>query len=359
MLQDEYDRLAKSLGYISEHQAKRILNIVLSKLQQNTRAGIVEIWLLEPGRNVDVLRSYSRLVDRGIPEPQLVALSPDAKGLLVWALEHRKPLWLNEIDENATSGRNLLTDEDIGGRYFYMFNRTRAIAAYPIEYRNQVHGVLTVEMTDDNNSRLEREHIRFLEQLVEPTAILMWKANIFEENQKQADLAIEYLRDTADEKVTRRLASHRTGFIAAAFKPEFVKISDMIENAFRAARVQATTYRPRHETYVVEEMLEQINVAHFCVVDITSLNQNVLIETGIIIGMNKPMVILQDRNDQTAVPFDIAGHQVFRYARRGEDIDIFDARGAGMPVEYFVVQYIETLTKNNEDFRRARPWYGV
>jgi hypothetical protein len=284
MFPDDYDRLAKSLGYISEHQAKRILNIVLHKIKRDTRAGIVELWLLERGRNVDVLRSYSRLADGGIPEPQIVALSPDARGLLVWVVEQRTPIWLNEIDENATSGRNLLTDQDIGGRHFYMFNRTRAYAAYPVEYQNQIHGVLTVEMTDDNNSRLGREQIRFLEQIVEPTAILMWKANIFEENQRQADLAIKYLHKTEDEKVTRRLASHRTGFIATAFKPEFVKISDMIENAFRAARVQATTYRPRHKTYVVEEILEQISVAHFGVVDTTSLNQNVLIETGIMIG---------------------------------------------------------------------------
>jgi hypothetical protein len=359
MLQDEYDRLAKSFGYISEDQAKRIMNIVFEKVKQDTHAGIVEIWLLERGmRDVGVLRSYSRVADAGIPAPQVIPLHPEATGLLVWVVEKRKPIWMNEIDTHAGSVRNLTSNENIQGRYFNLFDRTRAFAAYPVEYRNQVRGVLPIEILDDTDNQIEREHIRFLEQIAEPTAILMDKAATFEENKTHVELALDYLRKTANASVGRRPASHRTGFIAVSFKHEFVKITDLIENAFRLASVQATIYRPRNETFVVKEMVEQINSAHFCVIDITSLNQNVLIETGIIMGMDKPRLFLKHQDDETGLPFDIAGEQVSRYAQGQKGIDIFDARGVSKPLEKFVREYIERLTKTNEEFRAAREWYG-
>jgi hypothetical protein len=75
MLQDEYDRLAKSVGYVSERQAKDIIYIALEKIKRDANGGIVEVWTINHDvRGVGILRSYIRLADRGIPAPQDIVL---------------------------------------------------------------------------------------------------------------------------------------------------------------------------------------------------------------------------------------------------------------------------------------------
>src|SRR5215475_9724762 len=160
MLQDEYDRLAKSVGYVSERQAKDIIYIALEKIKRDANAGIVEVWAINHDvRGVGILRSYIRLADRGIPAPQDIVLDNDARGLLVWVAEKRKPIWMNDIRRGASSGRNLLTDEDIGGRYFNIYENTRAFAAVPIEHWDQLQAIVTIEVTDENQNRIEKECI--------------------------------------------------------------------------------------------------------------------------------------------------------------------------------------------------------
>jgi GAF domain len=359
MLQDEYDRLAKTLGYVSEKQARDIISLVLDKVKRTANAGIVEIWTLEHGMSrIDILRSYIRIADKGIPNPQNIALTNEATGLLAWIVEKRKPIWINDIKRGATSGRNLLTDEKIEGRYFNLYDGTRAFAAVPIEHRDQLSAILTIEVTDENHDRLDQQHVDLLKEMAEGTAILMWKASVYQEHERQAEAAINYFRVSADTQGARRYALNRTGFIARPFKPDFDFVSESIETAFSSAHVQATTYRPMAgRSYVVEEMLEQINVAHFGVAEITGLNQNVLIETGVMIGIAKPLIILREGNDVTPLPFDIAGHQVFRYSQEGEKI-IINSATKSMPLQGFITDFMDGLLKTNREFKDARPWYG-
>src|SRR5207249_10934541 len=98
-----------------------------------------------------------------------------------------------------------------------------------------------------------------------------------------------------------------------------------IKTAFGSVDVQATEYRPSGREYVVEEMIEQINAAHFGIVDVTSLNANVLIETGLMIGINKPLIILRDKRDAQPIPFNIRARQIFQYFHRQEQVTIEDA----------------------------------
>jgi|RhiMetdeSRZDD1v2_1073273.scaffolds.fasta_scaffold133476_1 hypothetical protein len=64
MLHEEYSRLAKSVDYVSEDQAKQIIGIVLDKLKEYIGAVIVDVWLRTPGRGgVDILMNYLRRCD--------------------------------------------------------------------------------------------------------------------------------------------------------------------------------------------------------------------------------------------------------------------------------------------------------
>ena len=357
MLQDEYARLARSVGYVSERQARDIISIVLEKIKRDCKANIVEIWVRESGHgNVDVLRSYIRLKDENIPASQVIALTRDATGLLAWITEKRRPVWLNDIKSGATSGRNLHNDELIEGRYFNLFDRTRAFAAVPIEYRDQLRAILTVEVVDDNASRIEKEDVTLLSEISEATAIMIWKAGVFLENEKQADEAINFLRST-DTKRVQSFASHRTGFIARPFHGDFEPVCDEIEEFFRRRNIQAATYQPAAgEPYVVQEMQDQINSAHFGIADITGLNHNVMLEAGMMINTNKPLLIIRRKDDTTPIPFDIAGRQYYRYTRRGGETYVFDGR-TETSIEEFIGRFVDALLRD-KNFREAREWYG-
>ena len=357
MLQDEYARLAKSVGYVSERQARDIISIVLEKVKRDCKAGIVEVWIREHGHgNVDVLRSYIRLKDENIPASQVIALTNDATGLLVWIAEKRRPVWLNDIRRGATSGRNLHDDELIEGRYFNLFDRTRAFAAVPIEYRDQLRAILTAEVIDDDVSRIEKENVNLLNEISEATAIMIWKASVFVENERQADEAISFLR-SSDTKREQSFASHRTGFIARPFHGDFDPVCDEIEEFFRKQHIQGATYQPSAgEPYVVQEMHDQINSAHFGIADITGLNHNVLLEAGMMINTNKPLLIIRRKDDNTPVPFDISGRQYYRYTRRDGQTYIFDGRKE-MSIEEFIGKFVESLLLD-KNFREAREWYG-
>ena len=212
--------------------------------------------------------------------------------------------------------------------------------------------ILTVEVTDEN--RLEKRHVDILREISEATGILIWKASVFIENEKQTDDAMEYLR-TADTKPSQPSARHRTGFIARPFEKSFDFIGRNIEDAFRSRQVQATIYRPAADSpFVAQEMLEQISIAHFGIADITSLNQNVLIEIGVMIGISKPTIILKRKDDNSSIPFNIAGRQCFLYEQTGEEIFIYDAALKKMHLQEFIVEFVDKLSSSNRDFRMAR-----
>src|SRR4051794_36898984 len=100
---EEYLRLAKSLDNISEEQAKHIISAVLDKLKAETNAMIVDVWVREPGKDgVDILIPFLRRSDPQVPEPQNIALTERATGLLVWVAETRKQVWIDDIPGGAT-----------------------------------------------------------------------------------------------------------------------------------------------------------------------------------------------------------------------------------------------------------------
>jgi hypothetical protein len=142
------------------------------------------------------------------------------------------------------------------------------------------------------------------------------------------------------------------------FEKSFEFIGKNIEEAFRSRQTQARVYRPTAGDHsVTQEMLNQINSAHFGIADITFLNQNVLIEVGVMIGIGKPLVIMKKIDDKMSIPFNIAGRQCFLYEQSGEEIFIHDVTSK-IPLQEFTVNFVDRLLLNNKEFREAKKWFG-
>ena len=175
-MQEEYATLAKSVDYVSETQARNIIEIALDKLKQDANAAIAEVWIIEYSRDsIPILKSFARRSDQATPKPQDIAVTNNATGLLVWIVEHAKPILINDIEAGSKRGRNVFDDEFIEGRFFNLYDRTRAFAAVPINYRGQLRAILTLETT--KASSIQSEQVTFMNTIAEATGILTWKAS--------------------------------------------------------------------------------------------------------------------------------------------------------------------------------------
>lgn len=351
MLHEEYARIAKSLDNVTGQQAEQIMAPVLDKLRAVTSAMLVDIWVREPGRDgVDVLTPYLRRKDRDVPDTQFVALTKEAKGLLVWVAENLKPV-LIDIEEHAAHAINRLTGQPIDGRYIEsVYDRTRAFIAVPFNYRGHF-GILTVE--SDAPRSLNDFHVELMKTLTEPTGILVWKAGVSETIRKQTNEAIDEFRSLVSD-FAPPLNRVRTGFIARPFNPQFECISDALEAAFRKEGVRVATYCPAADSkLVVSEMLAQISSAHFGIADITSLNKNVLVELGAMIALKKKFIILRAKSDDGTVPFNLAGYDCYRYAIDNARIGIMDAASDPQSLDQFVHDFISQQLLRDSLFRNA------
>lgn len=83
------------------------------------------------------------------------------------------------------------------------------------------------------------------------------------------------------------------------------------ENDLTLGRVDELTT----STSITKDIFDYIEDADLAIVDITYLNPNVFFELGYRFALNKPFVIIKDRDaDDTPYPFDIRDIRIFEYS---------------------------------------------
>ena len=354
---NEYTRLAKSIESITHDQCREVVGAALDRLRQDVGAMIADLWVRTPGHGgIDILQPYLTRNDDQRPTPMPVSLTPDATGLLVWVSENLESVWIDQIDSDVVSKKsavNRCSGKIIEGRYINLYDRTLGFAAVPVQYRSQLRGILTVE-TDQSNL-IGEQHLSFMRAIAEPTGIVVWKAEFFEERKSQINGEISAFK-VVSAKATLPLDSHRTGFIARPFGNEFKEIEEQVKRAFQTHRVRARSYlHPPGTGLVISEMMRQIGSAHFGLADITGMNDNVLIELGAMIASGKPFLILQNKLKSSAtVPFDISGYQRYEYEVHDGSISVSDP-SSKKPLVEFVQDFISEQLRTNSDFRVAKP----
>jgi hypothetical protein len=358
MFQEDYLRIVKTIEHPSRKQAEEIVAAVFDRVRVSLRAMIVEVWLRTPGRDGDILRSFVRRKDMNVPETEDVALHENATGLLVYVAEKCRPIWLEELLPGLKSAKNRLPPyETIEGRYLLnVYDRTRAFAAIPIKYRDRLHAIISVESAEPGG--ISDTQIDLIKSLVEPTLILTWKADVFQEVRKHTDQEIDSFRNSVQQQ-SEPINPYRTGFLARPFDHIFDPISNKLTNAFRERGIRFTAYEPRRRgVLVITELLAQLSAAHFGVADISGLNENVLIELGAMIGTTKPTMIIRDSSErEKEIPFNIEGYQQFLYEIRGQDAFFINSLGESIHLQETARSFAEQLQREGA-FRGAVEWHG-
>ena len=369
MFVNEYKMVVKGIDTITVDLVDSLLETILDLTKHNLRATSASVWQATEIRNGTLLdvRQHVGRDDR----PRLV-IRPRTKSVLAWAVRKCKPLWLVDIKDRTTGQVvNRAIDQTIDAGELWPqdeedigpFNEdvselapsTNAVIVVPIVYRQKLRGLIVAEASGQREFSIA--DVQTLTDLGQPTGILLWKLDSHEHNSEQTKEAISSFKRSVD-PTTARLNPYQTGFIARPFEDPFNPVAERLSAVFSAEQIRATEYRhPPGGGIVVEEMMNQIAAAHFGVVDLTGLNDNVLVELGILMGLSKPLVIMRNKADDAELPFNISGYHVYGYALDKQNLRFWEPGQANpRPASQVVSDFIAEKLANDEAFNNARKW---
>jgi len=157
------------------------------------------------------------------------------------------------------------------------------------------------------------------------SAMIATAQALAQEQQERAKVEME--RDKLKRQLPEiQLTEYRSCFFAFDYKIEDnYRLLDYIQEYFMrkelGIKVMAPT-KAMDDLNIHRDMHRQLKQAHFGIAEISNNNLNVLYESGLLHGMGKPLILLQNKDSKDAVPFDIFSDYRCQYniARRGGDI---------------------------------------
>ena len=347
--------LIRPLDFISPEDAITAARAVAERLKTIFEAYIVDIFWKKNGSNGPyVLEPFVSLRSESVDPAGLIIIS-DKKGILPWVQDNGKVAWIDEVKSkdwtqpvlNLAALDGIRLDKQLPGNVesidendskyiepspnINSFSlKTECILAYPLKYRNQIWGVLSLEFTTPKafDPKINSELITTARLL----ATLLWKADIQRQNSADTKEAVEgfiKVLSQAEEKAVP-LTSFPSAFLARPFDKEgvFDKVERAIQNCI--PHVEITHYKDQGKNFIIHEIRLCIQRSHFCIVDITGNNANVMIELGMMMAdgdKHDKIIILHNDNGGVKIPFDINQHPVYFYTLENGKLLVKDAAG--------------------------------
>jgi hypothetical protein len=316
----------------------------------------VDVWIRDKDRYGTETLTRHLHIGEGAQhdQPLTISLTGTAGSLLAWVAENDRALLVDDIPASATALRDRLSGEIITGRYIDVYSRTRSFAAVPITYRSQ-RAILSIEAGYAQS--LKDYHIESMRALAVPIVYLIWKASAFKANNSQTSEAIEnFVR--ANSRPVSNLNPYKSGFIARSFDKAFDQIEHTITAVLQNEGVRAKAYQhPPGGGLIMDELLKQIRSSHFGIVDISELNLNVLIEFGVMLGTEKPILILRREGSAPKLPFELGNYQCHEYRVEGSSVLVRNTTSV-VPIQEILGDFIRSRLANNRSFREAKDWEG-
>ena len=362
----ELEKISWALDFISTEDAKKILGGIHLKLASMLGAHIVDALWKQEGQGGIILNpfvSYDSTSRSGAKPYQIKDNSQnEPTGIWSWAFENRKPIWIEELQTKNLSEPviNKATEDQIEPRYLRFWKTTDSILAIPLECRDTVWGIYSLELPE--SGILNEDINKLIKQISKSLATIIWKADAHTFNKEQSNEAVKrFCASWSDYKVENLLTSYRTGMIVRPFDAGFNAVEECIKRFFENHHICAQRYIPRPGTteYVIDDIMEKVSSAHFGVVDITGCNYNVMLELGMMMILKKKLILLRRSDDRTDIPFDINNFNYYSYEERpGPEIWVQDpGTQQYRPIEDTLKPFIGAL-ENDPIFRSAKRWIG-
>ena len=347
--------LTRPLDVICPEDAKNAVRAVCEKLKKVIDdTYIVDIYWKRNGVNRQYILDPFVSVRSEFAEKANLVIISDKKGILPWVQETGKIAWIDEV-KNKNWEKPILNLAAIDGikaeSQFTPANekldsdneyinpsstlnsfspQTECIMAYPLKHRNQVWGVLSIELT--KTKKFDSKINSYLYQTAKLLASLMWKSDVQRQNAADTKEAVEgFVKSIAkSEEDVIPLTPNPSGFFARPFDEK--GIFDIVERAIQNCidHVEIFHYTTLGKDLSIREIRQNIQRSHFCIADITGHNVNVMIELGMMMvdrDKQDKIIIIKSLEDNAKIPFDINQHPVYHYLFQNEKLLVKDSAG--------------------------------
>jgi hypothetical protein len=360
---EQLEQLCYAVGSVGESDARQVVEAVNRRLKVLLNAHIVKLYWKEEAREGVILKPIAFINDTDWPDPESFQFGADSRGVLEWVYRAGEPLWLEDVRTtyqqpsvvNEVSGAEIDTDL----LQFSNPPQSDAMVVVPIRERGVVCGVYSIEL-DSTTERLSDRVVYLMQRLARSLGTLQYNADTYQWDLKKTSKAIRAFLDsiqtfTFDSVLLDQ--NWRTAFVARPYRKEFGAVQTAIEDVLAGCGVRGKHYVPETRQYVVSEIINQIKNAHFCIADLTGNNANVLAEVGMMMVVNKSVLVLKEHHDEAEIPFDLSQFSIWEYElSRDDSLLVWSAADQRLiPLREIVERFLKTLAPET-GFAAAKRW---
>jgi|GEM_PF-6869104 len=351
------DSFSKTIGYITDRQAYEVIDLINGKLVEELQPQIIDLMQVDDGQEGPILQPVKSVDNTWRRGAKPFQLRKDS-GLWAWIYETKKPVWVEGLSAGPGGPvMNRATGDALDPRYLHFFRKTSSLMAVPLITDNELWGIYSIEL--GVSGKFRRDHLSLLRKLSAPLARILVHADAFRRKVRHIDETIHTLGRMNFFSRGAALSQYRTGFVARPFRAQFNLVEDCISSFLlgRGIRAQRFKYPAGSHRVVINEIMSAIRGAHFCIIDVTGCNPNVLFELGVVLGMNKRHVLLRRRSDRTELPFDLRPFNFYHYrVEDGSALAVYDPGTERFePIEKMLAAFVKGL-EDDPIFCAARPW---
>ncbi len=366
-MRDQLKNLSQIGGNIDEDQVVRIVSSVCRKIQKLTNSKIIRVFRKESAK-ASILMVPFVVESESISEAETIPVSSDTPhGVVSWCVHHDKIVWLEGLHQHDAQkpARNLATDEDIDADYLDFSFNPNSLLALPLKTGGELMGVIIIET--DQEDRFNEDILEQFNGICTYFGKLIAKVAAFEIQRKDTSGAIEnFLTAIQDYEFPESLkrGRERNAFIARPFTDECNIVAECIHKTAEESEIKAESYNPQQGGgIVILDIISLIHEAHFFIVDLTSLNWNVMMEIGVILSKvenhNRCLFIRNKDDDSEELPFNIASFSVwnYEYDSTKKQLNLW-APGSTSSVVFSTVlkEQIISQIESDPDYQASKPY---
>lgn len=363
---DLLEELGLAVGTITRADAVQAADAVNSRVMALVNAQVIKLYWKEEAQQGLLLRPFTYTNRTEHKDPLPFELKSEPNGVLSWVFLNNEPIWLEDLQNTDLTKpiKNRATGQEIEPQYLdVQGNSTMASTmCIPLTVRGEVGGLYAVEL--NVSGRLNKNVLALMKRLGKSLASFICNADFYAFDQLKTNRAIgQFLDSIANVKFDPVLIEERfrAGFIARPFSAEFSEVENRIVALLKSLAIQARHYQPEGGgRWMIEEIMKQIRTSHFCIADITGSNPNVLAETGMMMILDKPFLLLRKNGDPAPIPFNLNQVPLYEYQLSGKD-DSLQIRNAAdnqfHPFNVDIEKFIDQLPPET-GFFLANKWPG-
>lgn len=153
----------------------------------------------------------------------------------------------------------------------------------------------------------------------------------------------------------KRLAECRTCFFGFTYaESNNLFLMEELRNLLSISEYGIELIAPissRTDVDVLKDIDNQLHAAHFGIVDLSDRSANVYIETGVLIGLGKPVIVIRNTAKEAPLPFNIGSQFTVDYT-----VDSSGEKPVFVGLAEGIRNGVDAILHSHASLRRARKW---